>query len=216
MVNIHGPLLNVFDFLTLSFFRMRHFSSFRTNRDRSYTHLKSTLRGLDKTGHMCNFVSSQQTTPGLTVWHIHRFLEVTQSTSEEAKLILLSLRSFFISKKKIGRRRRARRGCRGRRWAPLPLGLSQRKIFRFYFPKHESWLRNINIFDQNQNAFPTRIRRNPTLSSTLVSPLVSLFFIVTFFLVSLCPSSWPFLHRKSLYVVFLLPNRLSIILWWYF
>ena len=148
MVNIHGPLLNVFHSVL---FRMSNFSSFRTNRDRSYTHLKSAIRGLDKKDHMCNFVSR----------HIHRFVEVTQtclSTSEEAKLILLSLRSFFISKKKIGRRRRARRGCRGRRWAPLPVGLSQRKIFRFYFPKHESWLRNINIFDQNQNAFPTRIK----------------------------------------------------------
>ena len=132
------PIVRRIRLLYSVLFRMSHSSSFRTNRNRSYTHLKSTLRGLDKTGHMCNFVSSQQTTPGLTVWHIHRFLEVTQtflSTSEEAKLILLSLRSFFISKKKIGRRRRARRGCRGRRWAPLPLGLSQRKIFRFYFPK---------------------------------------------------------------------------------
>ena len=69
---------------------------------------------------------------------------------------------------------------------------------------------SFDIFDQNQNDLPTRIRRNPTLSSTnihrdlllgvpvslLVSPMVSLLFIVTFS--SWCPL---FLHR-DLFVPF--------------
>ena len=126
------PIVRRIRLLHSVLFRMSHSSNFRTNRDRSYTHLKSTHRGLDKTGHMCNLLSSQQTTPDLTVWHIHRFLEVTQtflSTSEEAKLILLSLRSFFISKKKIGRRRRARRGVQGAPMsAPALKALAEKKF----------------------------------------------------------------------------------------